>query len=83
MLLKHMEKKKGKNFSIQSADQIARQMADENIDTVEAAEDFLSRDQADVPGHQGGAEAAGEAEHNPSEDQLRFTGNGSRTGGSP
>ena len=69
MLLKHMEKKKGKNFSIQSADQIARQMADENVDTVEAAEDFLSRDQAEYEGTKAVLKRLGKR-NNPSEDQI-------------
>ncbi len=45
MLLKHMERNKGKNFSIQSAERVALQMAQENIRTVEEAEAFLTRDQ--------------------------------------
>ncbi len=44
MLLKHMARVKGKDFTIQSADRIAAKMADEKISTVEEAEAFLSRD---------------------------------------
>ena len=45
MLLKHIAKQKGKNFRIHDAERIATQMATENILTVDAAEDFLSRDE--------------------------------------
>ncbi len=45
MLLKHMARVKGKDFSIQSADRIAAKMADEKINTVEEAEAFFSRDE--------------------------------------
>ncbi len=44
MLLRHMARVKGKDFSIKSADKVAAQMADEKIRTVEEAEEFLSRD---------------------------------------
>ncbi len=69
MLLKHMEKKRGRNFSIQSADQVARQMADERIETVEAAEEFLSRDQAEYDGTRAVLKRLGRR-NNPSEDQV-------------
>ena len=50
MLLNHMVSVKGKNFRINDADRIAVQMASEDVRTVEAAEDFLSRDEQAVTG---------------------------------
>ncbi len=44
MLLKHMARVKGKDFSIQSADRMAAKMAEEKVRTIEDAEEFLSRD---------------------------------------
>ena len=44
MLLKHMARVKGQNFTIQSAGKVAVQMAQEQVRTIEEAEDFLSRD---------------------------------------
>ncbi len=44
MLMKHMMLVKGKNFSFQAANQVAVQMAEEHIQTLEDAEEFLSRD---------------------------------------
>lgn len=44
MLLKHMAAVKGKNFRMEDAGRIALQMAEEDIRTMEGAEDFLSRD---------------------------------------
>ena len=46
MLLKHMAAVKGKNFSIKTAGNTAVKMAEENVRTLEAAEDFLSRDRS-------------------------------------
>ena len=69
MLLKHMERIKGKNFSIQSAEQTALQMAQENIRTVEEAEEFLSRDQAAYQGTRAVLKRLGKR-NAPSEDQL-------------
>ncbi len=43
MLLHHMVEIKGKNFKIAEAGKLAREMAEENIRTVEAAEEFLTR----------------------------------------
>ena len=45
MLLLHVQKTKGRHFSIQSAEKLAVQMAEENARTHEAAAEFLSRDQ--------------------------------------
>ena len=45
MLLKHMAEQKGKNFRIRDAEKVAAQMAAENILTVDAAEEFFSRDE--------------------------------------
>jgi len=45
MLLKHMARIKGKNFTIQSAGKVALEMAEEQVSTLEEAEAFLSRDQ--------------------------------------
>jgi len=45
MLMKHMIEKKGKNFRFPDADKTAAQMANEKILTVEAAEEFFSRDE--------------------------------------
>ena len=50
MLLNHMVSVKGKNFRINDADKIAVQMASEDVRTVEAAEDFFSRDEQAVSG---------------------------------
>jgi len=44
MLLNHMVEIKGKNFRFEDADRIAAHMADEQISTIEDAEDFFSRD---------------------------------------
>ena len=44
MLLNHMVELKGKNFRISEAEKVAVQMAGENIQSVEAAEEFFSRD---------------------------------------
>ncbi len=69
MLLKHMERNKGKNFSIQSAGQTALQMAQEGIRSVEAAEEFLSRDQEAYQGTKAVLKRLGKR-NLPSEDQL-------------
>ena len=45
MLLKHMARVKGKNFSVQSAGRVALEMADAQVKTLEDAEAFLSQDQ--------------------------------------
>ena len=45
MLLKHMARVKGKNFTIQSAGKTAVEMAEAQVQTLEDAEEFLSRDQ--------------------------------------
>ena len=50
MLLNHMAEVKGKNFRISDAEKTAVQMATENIMTVEAAEEFFSRDEAAYSG---------------------------------
>ena len=50
MLLNHMVSIKGKNFRINDADKLAAQMASEDVRTVEAAEDFFSRDEQAVSG---------------------------------
>ena len=50
MLLNHMVSVKGKNFRINDADKIAAQIASEDVRTVEAAEDFFSRDEQAVAG---------------------------------
>ena len=71
MLLKHMEKKRGKNFTIQSAQQTAVQMAEEDARTVEAAEEFLSRDQAVYQGTKNVLKRLGKRNY-PSEDQLNM-----------
>ena len=44
MLLNHMAEVKGRNFKIADADRIAVRMADEDIRTVDAAEEFFIRD---------------------------------------
>jgi len=69
MLLKHMERIKGKNFTIRSAEQVAMQMARENIRTVEDAEEFLSRDQALYQGTQAVLKRLGKR-NLPSQDQV-------------
>ena len=69
MLLKHMERNKGKNFSIQSAEAVAIQMAQENVRTVEEAEEFLTRDQAVYQGTKAVLKRLGKR-NLPSEDQL-------------
>ncbi len=45
MLLNHMISVKGKNFRISEADKVAAQMAAEDVRSVEAAEEFFSRDE--------------------------------------
>lgn len=50
MLLNHMVSIKGKNFRINDADKLAAQMASEDVRTVEAAEDYFSRDEQAVSG---------------------------------
>ena len=45
MLLNHMVEIKGKNFRISDAEKVAIQMAEENIRTVDSAEEFFSRDE--------------------------------------
>lgn len=45
MLLNYMVTIKGKNFRISDAEKLAAKMAEEEIRTVEAAEEFLSRDE--------------------------------------
>ena len=45
MLLNHMAEIKGKNFRISDAGKVAAQMAGENVRSVEAAEEFFSRDE--------------------------------------
>ena len=50
MLLNHMVSVKGKNFRISDADKVAAQMAGEDIRTVEAAEEFFSRDEQAAAG---------------------------------
>ncbi|MBO7664102.1 MAG: DnaD domain protein [Clostridia bacterium] len=44
MLLKHMVSMRGKQFNFKEADRTATQMAQENVRSMEAAEDFLARD---------------------------------------
>ena len=44
MLLNRMVELKGKNFRISEAEKVAVQMANENVQSVEAAEEFFSRD---------------------------------------
>ena len=69
MLLKHMERNRGKNFTIASAQQMAVQMAEEGVTTAEHAEEFLSRDQALYRGTRNVLRRLGKR-NNPSEDQL-------------
>ncbi len=69
MLLKHMERIKGKDFSIRSAGQTALQMAQENITTVADAEAFLSRDETAYQGTRAVLKRLGKR-NLPSEDQL-------------
>ena len=47
MLLNHMAEVKGKNFRISDAEKTAVQMAAEKIMSVDAAEEFFSRDEKD------------------------------------
>ncbi|MBR7174675.1 MAG: DnaD domain protein [Clostridia bacterium] len=71
MLLKHMEKKKGKNFTIQSAEPMAVRMAEEDVRNVEAAEVFLSRDQEIYQGTKNVLKRLGKR-NLPSEDQQNL-----------
>ena len=71
MLLKHMEKQKGKQFSIAGAQQMAMAMADEKIRTVEDAEEFLSRDQKLYQGTKDVLKRLGRR-NPPSEDQVKL-----------
>lgn len=69
MLLRHMESVKGKNFTIHSAEQLAVRMAEENIRTIEEAEEYLSRDQEIWDGTKKILRRLGKR-NPPSEDQL-------------
>lgn len=69
MLLKHMERIKGKDFSIRSAGQTALQMAQENITTAAEAEEFLSRDEKMYQGTRAVLKRLGR-KNLPSEDQV-------------
>ena len=71
MLLKHMERLKGKDFTIRSAEKAAIQMAQEGVRTVEEAEEFLSRDQAVYQGTRAVLKRLGKR-NLPSEDQLNL-----------
>ncbi len=44
LILQHMKQHRGKGFSIQSAQKLAMQLADENARTLDDAEQVLSRD---------------------------------------
>ena len=50
MLLNHMVEMKGRNFRISDAGKVAVRMAEENIRTVEAADEFFSRDEKTYAG---------------------------------
>ena len=50
MLLNHMVSVKGRNFRIGDADKVAVQMASEDIRTMEAAEEYFSRDEQAAAG---------------------------------
>ena len=69
MLLNHMVEIKGKNFRISDADKVAAQMANEEIRTVDAAEDFFSRDEQAVAGIRKILKKLGKR-YNPSEAQT-------------
>ena len=69
MLLRHMQSVKGKNFSIRSAEQVAVQMAEANIRTIEEAEAFLSRDLSEYEGTKAVLKRLGKR-NLPSEDQV-------------
>ena len=71
LLLKHMEKKKGRNFTIQSAEPMAVRMAEEDARTIEAAEAFLSRDQEIWQGTRDVLKRLGKR-NLPSEDQVNL-----------
>ena len=61
MLLNHMAEVKGKNFRISDAEKIAVQMAEEKIRTVDAAEEFFSRDEKAYTGIRKDPEKDGKA----------------------
>ena len=69
MLLNHMVQVKGRNFRIGDAEKVAMQMADENIRTVDAAEEFFSRDEAAYKGMKKVLKKLGK-NYNPSEAQV-------------
>lgn len=69
MLLNHMVQVKGRNFRIGDAEKVAMQMADENIRTVDAAEEFFSRDEAAYKGMKKVLKKLGK-NYNPSEAQM-------------
>lgn len=69
MLLKHMERIHGQNFTIPSAQRVAMQMATEGVKTVEDAEEFLSRDEGIYQGTRAVLKRLGKR-NLPSEDQM-------------
>ena len=71
MLLNHMVQIKGKNFRISEAEKVAAQMAREDIRTVDAAEEFFSRDEAAIKGIRKILKKLGKS-YNPSEAQVNM-----------
>ena len=69
MLLRHLERVKGKNFSFATAGRMAEKMAREGVRTLEDAEEYLSRDEEIYQGTRKILRRLGKR-NNPSEDQM-------------
>ncbi len=69
MLLRHMLRMKGKGFTIRDAERLAMKLAEEDIRTVEDAEDYFSRDEAIYQGTKKVLRRLGKR-NAPSQDQL-------------
>ena len=71
MLLNHMAEVKGRNFKITDAEKVAVRMAEEDIRTVDAAEEFFSRDGQTYQAVRGILKRLGKR-NLPSEDQIKM-----------
>ena len=71
MLMNHMVQVKGRNFRISDAEKVAVQMANENVRTVDAAEEFFSHDEAAFKGIRKILKKLGKS-YNPSEAQVNM-----------
>lgn len=71
MLLNHMVEVKGRNFKIAEAEKVAVRMAEEDIRTVDAAEEFFARDGQTYHAVRGILKKLGKR-NLPSEDQIKM-----------